>query len=131
MSHLRPISLCNVVYKIASKVLVNRLKGLMPNIDSVHQSVFVPGRQIFDNTILASKIAQDFFKKNKEKKRFMAIKLDMSKAFNCIEWCYLHDVLVKLAFARGWVYLIMIFSFPPLHGGTLCHHLEKHREGFV
>ena len=81
MSEFRLISLCNVSNKIISKVLTNRLKPILSTIISENQSVFVPGRLITDNVLVAFKIMH-YLKKKEGKECYMAVKLDMSKVYD-------------------------------------------------
>lgn len=107
LKDLRPISLCNVVYKLIAKVLTNRLKLILPDIISGNQSAFVPGRMISDNIILAYKLTHFLQKKRNGAKGYAAIKLDMSKAYDRVEWKFLRDMMLKMGFNRRWTELVM------------------------
>jgi hypothetical protein len=107
VTDLRPISLCNVLYKIISKVLANRLKKFMPSIISKNQSAFVPGRLISDNILIAYELIHFLRKKKKGEDGWAAVKLDMSKVYDPVEWCFLQAMMTKLGFYHAWVHLIM------------------------
>lgn len=53
ISQSRPISLCNIIYNIISKVVVERLKSCMDKLVPPFQTEFVPGRPIHENIIIA------------------------------------------------------------------------------
>jgi hypothetical protein len=72
----RPISLCNVIYKIISKLIANRLKPLLKSIISLEQGGFVEGHQILDGIIVSHETIHSL---QTSKNPGMLIKLDMSK----------------------------------------------------
>ena len=100
-----PISLCNVVYKLISKTF--RLKALLPHIISENQSAFTSDRLITDNVIVAFKLMHFLNHKFAGKEGFMAAKLDMSKAFDRVEWCFIKGVMERMGFSTRWINLIM------------------------
>ena len=93
ITDFRPISLCNVVYKIVSKVLANRLRAILPLIISENQSAFQAGRVITDNILMAFETLHYMKHQQKGKSSFMALKLDMSKAYDRVEWAYLEAIM--------------------------------------
>lgn len=88
MFDFKPISFCNILYKLISKVLANRLKLILPRIISPTQSVFVPRRLILDNIIVAFEILHSMNSKGKGQQGYMALKLDMSKAYDRVKWSF-------------------------------------------
>lgn len=98
VTNLRPISLCNVVYKVVSKVLANRLRMVLPDIITANQSAFVPGRLISDDILIAYELTHYLVNKRDGNLGYAAIKLDMSKAYDRVEWCFLKEMMQRMGF---------------------------------
>jgi hypothetical protein len=131
VTEFRPISLCNVLYKIVSKVLANRLKVILPMVISPNQSAFLLGRLITDNILAAYETLHTMQTRLWSKVGFMGIKLDMSKAYDKVEWFFLEVVMTKMGFAERWVSLIMAcvrsVSYSIVVNGTPVGHINPSR----
>lgn len=106
LSQYRPISLCNVLYKICSKTMANRLRLILEDVISVEQSAFVPGRLIMDNVLIAYGCIR-YLRNKKGNTGGCAIKLDMAKAYDRVEWRYLEAIMRSLGFPEAWCSLVM------------------------
>ncbi|OMO88655.1 reverse transcriptase [Corchorus capsularis] len=102
----RPIGLCNVVFKIVSEALANRLKLILPQVIGENQSAFVPECMIFYNAMIAFETIHFLRNKIAGRKTHMALKLDLSKAYDRVEWDFLESYeansrLWKLVWSSG------------------------------
>ena len=103
----RPIALCNVLYKIISKLLSLRLKTVLDSIISENQSAFIPGRAITDNVLITHEMLHYLKTSQAQINCSMAVKMDMSKAYDRVEWVFVSEVLQRLGFHDKWINLIM------------------------
>ncbi|KAA3453657.1 reverse transcriptase [Gossypium australe] len=107
LNKFRPISLCNVIYKIISKVLGQRFRKVLDLCIKDTQGAFVVGRQITDNIFMAYEVLHSLKRKRGGSKKSFALKLDMSKDYDRIEWSFLEKMLRGMGFCEGWILIIM------------------------
>lgn len=100
----KPIALCNVVYKIISKILANRLKPLLPSLISREQSCYVEGRKILNNIIQAHEVVHTLTSK---RQAGMIMQLDITKVYDKVNWIYIRKVLTAFGFDHNWVRWVM------------------------
>lgn len=122
MQDLRPISLCNVVIRILSKVLSNRLKSCLGSIISEKQSAFIEGRLLTDNALVAFELNHYMRRRTQGKIGMVGLKIDISKAYDRLEWGFLRHIMEKFGFHEVWMdrimQLVCSVSYSFLHNGV-------------
>lgn len=94
ITDFRPISCCNTLYKTISKLLVHRLKPMLPALILPNQTAFVQGRLLVENTVLAAEVVNGYHK-NRGPKR-ITIKVDIQKAFDTVNWDFIFACLTAI-----------------------------------
>lgn len=97
LGNYRPISLCNTVYKVLTKIIVARLRPYLGKLISPLQTAFVPRRKGTDNVIITQELIHSLSKRM-GKFGYMAIKIDLEKSYDKIEWSFVRVILVRANF---------------------------------
>ncbi|XP_027060814.2 uncharacterized protein [Coffea arabica] len=100
-SMFRPISLCNFFNKVLSRLLADRLSAILPKIISPQQSGFVKGRNITENYLLAQEVLSGIGKASRGGN--VALKLDISKAYDRVSWTHIVSVLRRFGFGEQFI----------------------------
>nr|GEZ90904.1 hypothetical protein [Tanacetum cinerariifolium] len=98
VSDFRPIACCNVLYKCISKILFNKIKGAFDKIVNLNQGAFIPGRIIQDNLMLSQELLKVYNCKNRP--IICALKIDIAKAYDKVNWCFLEKILNNFRFHK-------------------------------
>ncbi|PKI31207.1 hypothetical protein CRG98_048402, partial [Punica granatum] len=126
----RPISLCNVNYKVISKIIANRLKPLLHKIISPNQTAFIEGRWINENGLLAQEILHTM-RNTKARRGWIGMKIDFMKAFDKLEWNFIVKILQQLGFHPtfiSWIYqCVSTSTFSILLNGSPHGHFSPSR----
>ena len=129
MKDYRPISCCNVIYKVISKILANRLKLILPKFIAGNQSAFVKDRLLIENVLLATELVKDYHKDSISER--CAIKIDISKAFDSVQWSFLLNALTAMQFPIMFIHWIKLCissaSFSVQVNGELAGYFQSTR----
>ena len=128
LKNWRPISLLNVVYKIGSSSIANRIKKVLPKLINEDQSGFVQGRYIGDNI----RLLYDIIHYLKEKKMpGLLVSIDFEKAFDSIDWSFMKKVLKSFGFGDDLIQWISAFykdiKSTVIVNGQISQHIQIER----
>ena len=86
---------------------MSKVKACLPSLISETQSTFVSGRLISDNILIAQEMFHGLRTNKSCQDKFMAIKTNMSKAYDRVEWIFIQELLTKMGFDNHWIQLMM------------------------
>ena len=91
LSDYRPISCCNIVYKLISKIIANRLKPILTECVSSNHAAFLKGHSLGENVLLATELIKDYNKSSCHKSAML--KIDIRKSFDTLCWDFVTKML--------------------------------------
>nr|TKR85361.1 hypothetical protein D5086_0000248420 [Populus alba] len=100
-----PISCCNVIYKVLSKILASRFAQVLHEMVSPMQNAFLGGRYMSDNINLVQELLRQYCRKRSSPR--CLLKVDFKKAFDSVQWDFLESLLCHLGFPAHFVVLVM------------------------
>ena len=113
LGNYRPIGLCNTIYKVVTKIIVARLRPCLENLISPLQMASVLSRKRVDNVIIAQGVIHSLGKK-KGRVGYMALKIDLEKAYDKLEWSFIRDMLLRASLSTNLIDIIMSLCFSGL-----------------
>jgi hypothetical protein len=124
----KPISCCNVVYKIISKIIARRIRLVLSEVIGEEQFIFLQNRKIHDAVAMAQEVLHMVKIKNQ---KAVILKLDLSKAYDRVSWTFLHLALLQIGLCVNVVNWIMdcvqSASFAVLVNGSPSHFFKSLR----
>lgn len=106
-----PISLCNICYKIISKLLANRLSIVLPKLIGKEQAGFVKGCTSVDHIIVIHEVVHSLNNSFRDSPR-MTIKVNIEKAYDLVSWEVILVTLAKMGFHIVWItWIKLVFCF--------------------
>ena len=126
VNHFRPISCCNLLYKIISKILANRIVSVLEHIIGASQSAFLKNRKMMDNIFLVQELLRKYARKRISPR--CLLKIDLHKAYDSISWEFLDWMLKSMGFPAqfcSWIMeCITTTSFSVVVNGSIYGHFK-------
>lgn len=128
----RPIGLCKCYLQGDYKDLISKIKSMLPKLAAPNQGSFVPGHYIMENIIVAQEVIHSV-RGLKGRQEFMAVKVDLEKAYDCLNWKFLEDTLVDIRFLPKFIQTVIPCvteaNMQVLWGGSKTSYFKPQREG--
>lgn len=129
VGNYRPIACCNIIYKVISKLLVHRLKPMLPDLVLPNQTGIVQGRLLVENIVLASETVHGYHRNIGPKR--LVLKVDIAKEFDTVNWDFIFNCLFSIglpnAFIRRLRACVCTPSFSVGYNGTIQGYFKSKR----
>lgn len=126
--HLRPISLCNTIYKCLSKCMVVRMKSILPHLISEYQHAFMPGRHLANSVMLCEALTHKVNSRRGGGFCLATLKVDMNKAYDRVRRVFIIKILHSYGFPPFWIHLIKqclsTVSYTPILNGCVLDNFK-------